>query len=562
MHDLFVLISPRLLSARNAFSRSGRGGTGIRLAVFGLLGLIFWVGILAVSLKVLGYFKSVEQLGALLSFKLLSMMFITLLSLLVFSSILTHLAKLFLSRDLSLVHALPVASRRIYLARWMESTFDSAWMVVVYTLPVFTAFGIVFKGGVLYYLTTLSAMASLAVAASGLSALVVMAAVVLVPASRMRNIFVLLGLVVFVLLFLFFRLLRPERLVDPEVFSTVLLYLSALKTPDLPFLPSTWAYDSLRAALAGAPGEALFNTALCWSFAMFIVFTSVAVADWIYFRGMSKAQAGARRTFRPRSAAVRRSRLLSQPVSAFLVKELKSFFRDQTQWSQLFLLGALVLIYVFNFKALPLDKAPINTLYLQNLLSFLNMGLAAFVLIAVTGRFGFPAVSSENEAFWLVQAAPISIRQFLWIKFCIYVFPLLLLTEILIVVTNIFLNVTPFMMVLSTVSVLLMVPGVIGIGVGLGAIYPNFRAENPAQVVTSFGGLMFMVLSALFVGLFILLEAGPVYTLFMADLNRRPLVFLEWLWVGASFFLAGVLCLVAMIVPMGRGTRSLADTHS
>ena len=88
------------------------------------------------------------------------------------------------------------------------------------------------------------------------------------------------------------------------------------------------------------------------------------------------------------------------------------------------------------------------------------------------------------------------------------------------------------------------------------------RARNPAQVVTSFGGLMFMVLSALFVGLFILLEAGPVYTLFMADLNRRPLVFLEWLWVGASFFLAGVLCLVAMIVPMCRGARSLADTHS
>ena len=75
------------------------------------------------------------------------------------------------------------------------------------------------------------------------------------------------------------------------------------------------------------------------------------------------------------------------------------------------------------------------------------MGLATFVLTAVAARFVYPAVSMEGEAFWIVRSSPVKIRTLLWIKFCLYYVPLLILTEILIVVSNILLHVTPFMMV-------------------------------------------------------------------------------------------------------------------
>ena len=100
-------------------------------------------------------------------------------------------------------------------------------------------------------------------------------------------------------------------------------------------------------------------------------------------------------------------------MKSFAVKEIKTFLRDQTQWSQLFLLAALVVIYVYNFKVLPLDKSPIKTVYLQILFSFLNMGLALFVLTAVSARFAYPAVSQEREAFWLVKSSPLSLNQLL-----------------------------------------------------------------------------------------------------------------------------------------------------
>jgi ABC-2 type transport system permease protein len=188
------------------------------------------------------------------------------------------------------------------------------------------------------------------------------------------------------------------------------------------------------------------------------------------------------------------------------------------------------------------------------------MGLATFVLTAVSARFAYPAVSSERESFWLVKSAPIPLRSFLWIKFFIYFFPLLALTEILIIATNILLKVTPFMMVLSIINVFFMVPGIVAMGIGFGAAYPDFKSENPAQAVTSFGGLLFMMVCAGYIGTVIVLEAGPVYNLFMADINARVLTVIERIWIFVSFGLAFILSILAVVMPMNFGEKKLANT--
>jgi ABC-2 type transport system permease protein len=186
------------------------------------------------------------------------------------------------------------------------------------------------------------------------------------------------------------------------------------------------------------------------------------------------------------------------------------------------------------------------------------MGLALFVLTAVSARFAYPAVSMEREAFWLVKTSPLSLKAFLWIKFFIYYFPLLILTEILIIATNMLLNVTPFMMVLSTVTVFLIVPGIVAMGIGFGAAYPDFKAENPTQTVTSFGGLIFMMVCAGYIGAIVLLEAGPVYHLFMADIRGKNILLGTWLWIVGSFSAVFVLSITAIILPMRFGGNRLS----
>jgi ABC-2 type transport system permease protein len=510
---------------------------------------------------VLHYFKGIEDIGDLLAYKLLSMILIVSSALLLFSSILTSLARLFLSRDLLLVHSMPVASYRIFIARWIDSTADSSWMVIVFSMPVFLAYGIVFGAGLAYYAGTLLALCWLAVITSALSALLVMIGVMIVPATRMRSVVMLMGVLLFVVLYLAIRLMRPEQLVDPEVFDSVLVYLSSLQAPAAPFLPTTWASDSIQTALTGAIGTSLFHLALSASFAVVVFCLAVITADAIYFRGFSKAQTASTRVMRSRGISERLFRFLPGPVRAFTVKEIKTFLRDQTQWTQLFLIAALLVIYIYNFDALPLEKSPIQTVYLQNLFAFLNMGLALFVLTAVAARFAYPAVSLEKEAFWLVKSAPLSLRSFLRIKFFMYYLPLLALTEILIVATNMLLKVTPFMMALSTVTVFCLVPGIVAMGIGLGAAYPDFKAENPAQTASSFGGLVFMLACAAYIGVVILLQAGPVYWLFMADLHGRPLSTAAWFWIVAAFSAAFALSILAVILPLRFGEKRLHQIH-
>ncbi len=555
MNPIITLLIPRLLSFKNQ-----KNSSAVKLFVFAALGVVFWGGLFMVSLRILEYFQSIEELGNILAWKLLSMVLLIYFSLLIFSSLLAALSKLYLSKDLLLVHAMPVPAHQIFLARWLESAMDSSWMIIIYTLPVLISYGVIYHAGIWYYILILLVLLLLSVIASVLSAMGVMAAVVVIPPGRIKSIFVFLGLLLFLLLYVAFRLMRPERLVDPEAFETVLTYLSILKTPSSPFLPSTWAYDALYASLNGFIRDGILDLFLLFTCAGALISAAVILADFVYAKGISKSQTARKPLLGPgdfKTPWILGG--LPRPVQAFVVKEIKTFFRDQTQWSQIFLILALIVIYIYNFKVLPLEKSPIKAVHLQNILSFLNMGLAAFVLTAVTGRFAYPAVSIEGEAFWLVQCAPVHIRTFLWIKFFIYFIPLLILTELLIVTTNIMLNVEPFMMVLSVTTILFMVPAVVSLGIGLGAAYPDFNAENPAQAITSFGGLMFMMLAAIYITAVIVLEASPVYQIYMARVFNHHLSRIQWAWIIGAFILAIGVSVFAIICPMKYGQHMLSN---
>jgi ABC-2 type transport system permease protein len=530
----------------------------IKTVLLSIVGLAFWTGIFGISLRVLTYFQQIEELGNILARKLLLMVLVTFLGLMIFSAILSILSKLYLSRDLDLVHSLPAPRSQIFTARWIESTVDSSWMVIVYTLPVLIAYGVVYRTGAFFYLDILLSLVPLAFISSALSALLVLAAVVVLPANRVRSIFFFLGLAALVIVYISFRVLRPERLADPEAFNSVLAYLQTLDAPASPWLPSTWSFDSLTAALRGEATEALFHSALCWSGAAFVTFIAIGTAHLLYFRGYSKTQTAPGRLIassgKPRG---RFGRHIPGPIRAFTTKELRSFWRDQSQWSQVFLMAALVVIYLYNFSVLPLERSPIDTVFLQNLVSFLNMGLASFVIIAVTARFAYPSVSTEAGAFWIVLSSPISLSTFLWIKFLIYLLPLILLSELLIVATNLLLHVSSFMMILSSATIFFLTPGVVALGIGLGAAYPDFASENPAQTVTSFGGLVFMMISAAYIGVVIILEAGPVHNYLMTNLRGDPISLTLKIWFAVSFSAAFVLSILAVFLPLQFGARRL-----
>jgi ABC-2 type transport system permease protein len=556
-----TLLRPRLLSARNGLRPDRQNSNRTRLYLFSVIGLVFWTGTFLIVYRVLTYFQSVQDFGDILAVKLLSMLIITFFTLLLFSGIINSLSHLYLSRDLSLLHAMPVSIMEIFLSRWLIAAFDSSWMVVAFSLPVFLSYGLVYHAGIVFYLVAMVAILCLCLMASAVSSLLVLLGAAMLPAGKIRTLFVVMGVLLAILLIVVMRLIRPEQLVNPDSFASVVLYLNSMQALSLPYLPTTWITDAVRLALRREWGDALLNLALSASCVFSLVFFNEMAARAIYFRGFSRAQTTAKRLFAPVKLNGRNweslLNFLSRPAKAFAVKEIRSFFRDSTQWPQLFLICALIVVYLYNFSVLPLDKSPMKTVYLQNVFSFLNVGLAAFVLSAIAARFVFPAVSMEGEAFWIIQSAPVSMKTFLWIKFFLYYIPLLILSEILIVVSNILLGVTPFMMVLSVVTILCLVPAVVALAVGLGARYPDFKSENPAMSATSFGGVLFMLLSFGLIALIIMLEAGPVYQIFMSRMYGRGFALWQIFWFVFSFAFALFLCVFTVFYSMKLGEKNL-----
>lgn len=563
MKTISPLLKPRILSAWNNLRSGDKRSFRIRFLVFGAIGLLFWSGAFFMCYRVLLYFQSVQDFGNILAMKLLSMVVMTFFALLIFSNIINSLSHLYLSRDLQLLHSLPVCAHDIFFSRWLISTFDSSWMVVLFSLPVFLSYGIIYKAGLFFYLIDGLAIIFMCLITSALSGILVLLGAKILPAGRIRAIFIILGVILTLILVLALRLTRPEQLVNPDSFASAVLYLNSMQTPNSPLLPTTWIADAIKAALNNEFKSSLFNIALAGSCAFMFIFFAGIIAQAVYFRGFSKSQTTPGRLF----AAIKHKGLywenlfnfLPRQAKAFAVKEIRTFFRDSTQWPQLFLMGALIVIYLYNFSVLPLDKSPIKTIYLQNLFSFLNMGLAAFVLSAIAARFVFPAVSMEGAAFWIIRAAPVSLKTFLWIKFFVYYVPLILMAELLIVASNLLLQVSPFMMVLSIITIFCLVPALVAMGIGLGAVYPDFQSENPAQSVTSFGGLLFMILSLALIAAVVILEAGPVYYVFMAGVHRQSLTLWQIAWLIGSFTIAFSLCLFAILYPMRLGEKRLQN---
>jgi ABC-2 type transport system permease protein len=336
-----------------------------------------------------------------------------------------------------------------------------------------------------------------------------------------------------------------------------------LAAPSWSFLPSFWFSESVTPYLQKSASHAGFYLGCLWSTAAALGVIGSWVSQALFFPGWTKSQE-ARKAYLARVPAFNRllhaaSRPLRPQARAMVLKDSKTFFRDTTQWSQLILLMALVVVYLYNFSVLPLDQTPMPSFFLQNLFSFLNLGLAGFVLSAVAGRFAFPGVSHEGFSFWIIRSSPLSLRTFLWSKFWTGLIPLLILAEALIFLSNWLLKVTPFMMVISSVTILFLTCGIVALAVGVGAVYPQFKLENAARMAWGMGGAVYMILSMIFIGLVVLLEAWPVYTIFMARFHQRTLSYLQW--AGILFSFAGVVVLIgiSIFLPMKVGLKKLQE---
>jgi ABC-2 type transport system permease protein len=553
------LLRPKLRIKVNR-ARTSRGKL-FKGALLGFVGLFFLSFIFAVIYRMLLYFRGTQGIGDLLAGKLLGLAFLTFFMILLLSNVITALSTFFLSDDLELLVAAPVDRLHLYGARLLETIVDSSWMVALLAVPLLVAYGVVYSAGGSYYLLAAAVVAAFLVLPAVMGAAFTLMLVNVFPARRTRDLLALIGLLAAAGVVALFRFLRPERLMRPEEFRDLVDFMAVLRTPSSVWLPSEWAAEALMSHLNGFldPHPLLMLTSTAGAF----VVLGATLHARFYASGFSRAQEGAqRKEGRTRARWLDRSLGRARPATRELVeKEVRVFFRDTTQWSQLILLGVLVVVYVYNILQLPLYTGEQVSFLLVNVVSFLNLGLAGFVVAAIAARFVFPAMSLEGRMMWLLRSSPMEVRTLFWTKYWVGTLPLLAVALPLIVVTNVLMDATPFILVLTTVTMVAVTFALTAMALGIGALFPNYDTENVAEIPTSFGGLLFMMAAVLYLGGVVVLEGWPVYA-YLAGGGQSggsdALAFLALGLLGATLLTAG-----AIGVPLRLGIRRVeaGDIH-
>lgn len=539
MGMLPLFLRQRYLSIRNSFTRR----SALRRLPFIAIGIGFWLLLYLGSRGTLLFVRTLGPFGDALAERLLAMIFFSLTGFLALSNIITGLSSFYLSREIPFLLSKPLLTRDIIRLKTLETILNSSWMVLSFVPPVFIAYGEVYGATAVYYCSVPAALVLLILLTAGLGISLAHLLARLFPARRSRDFLFGLGLMLFLAAYFVMKSSIPSGSAGLEDIVSSFMRFST----DSPLLPGTWVLLAVLPTLKQKSPD-LFYAAVLVSNSLFLLLLSSLIGTGLYMQNIGRLQPAGRA-----GGQGFLSRLYLQGRYALLYKDLRIFVRDTGQWSQLFIILALVLVYVYNFRTVPLaafSGAP----FLKEILVLVNLALAGLVLSAVSARFVFTSVSLEGQAFWVVRSAPVDLGRFLWSKFFQGCAPVAVLVCLLVFLTNTALAVTGRLMYLSLAIVLLLCVSVSGLGAGLGALFPRFTYENIASVSMGIGGMTFMILAF---SLVLLTLSGVSWVFYAITVNGGQMT------AAGKIGVAAVTCAVilanaaAFYIPMRRGARAL-----
>lgn len=500
------LLAPFFRTLRNRFFPAG--AFPLKTLSVILFGLLVCLAFYFVTQKVVSYFHRQNELGVILSLKIFEMGWIVMFAMLIFSCMVSAVSTLFLSQDNEIIFASPVPAHEIYFMRYITTTIYTSWMMIVFSIPVFGAFGSVFNAGWLYLPLMFVSVICTALIASGFGMGITVFLVRFFPARQTKDIIFYLSLCFGIFIYIVFRMLKPENLVNPDQYGHFVEYLSSISQPAGPYVPASWAANLLSLYLLDREIDWLLLSLLIIS-----VPSLFFIGEWamrhFFLTAFSRSQEsfGGFRTF------TQQEKYEPGIQKWIFKKESKTFLRDSAEWSQIFMIAALVIVYLYSFKALPVERSPFKTEYITNLISFLNVGVAGFMVTSLSARFVFPAVGGETAAFWIIASSPLTMERFLWYKFVFYVLPFSVFSLFLVLCSDYLLGIKGPMWWFSILSSLLICWTVVGMAVGFGAMYADFKAENRTAALGGMGALVFLFSSMTVVFVILASAALPMYRL-------------------------------------------------
>ncbi len=543
---LFQLLRCIIRNEIKTFSEKSR----FKIFVVTSFGLFFWAGLFFLFLKGFIFFgKHIPpSFHDLVIDYLFSVFYFSLFAMLIFSSLIIAFSVFFQNKETHYLMTCPIAPENIFLYKFFETFLFASWAVLFLGIPVGLAYGIQQQVSLVFYPLLILSFLPYIILPCVIGSLCAFLVVLYISKFRRFLGFLFVCFLLFATCYLAYSIMNLRE--DTSTYTAGWLFglLDYLNFTRGSLLPSIWMSHTMLAAAHRDYGEFIFQFALLTSSALALVTINYWLAHYRYFKAWSIMHSTKRKKkiwkLEFLSKFLRIFFFLKVRARLFLEKDLKIFIRDPIQWTQFAILFGLLLLYILNLRTLQYDQ---RTVFWKQMVATLNLMATALTASTFASRFVFPMLSLEGKRFWTLGVMPIQRKSILYAKFTFAVTCMFIMSQSLVFLSSFMLRLSWQVMALHSVTMIAVVMGVAGLSVGLGAIYPNFREDNPSKIVSGFGGTLNLMLNIVFVITIIVLQLTPLYLILKKQAS--PYIFYTLGAVGL------IVSAIACILPMYLGIR-------
>jgi ABC-2 type transport system permease protein len=487
---------------------------------------------------------------------LFDLLFFTLGSMLLFSTGIILYASLFTSPETRFLLCSPARADQIFATKFQGAIAFSSWGFVVLGIPIFLAYGLVSGVPLYFYILLPLYLLGYVLLPGSVSAALCLLLVRYMPRNRYQF-FGLVGAVALIIggvwLYRVGIGLKNSIASNGRELNDLIGQFDLLRSG---LTPSHWMSRGMMAAARGEIVGALVPLAQVWSNGLVLFVLATWLAKRVYRTAYNRL-AGSGRGKKIYKAS-RLDRLMESLVfyldprtRVLVVKDFRTFRRDPTQWALLIIFGLLMMFGASNFRQYYAAELAVMDKYA---ISLVNLCGTAILVCAGLSRFIFPLISLEGRKFWILGLTPISRDQLLRGKFAFAATGSLIIMEGLILVSDLLIGLPLEGFLLHAVVAAIIALGLSAINVGLGAYMPTFQETDPSKIVVGFAGTVNMVVGLGFIVAVIGLMAVPFHT---AQLTKKMSDGVLNPWIFAGMPIALILGVIAVILPMRAGAKSL-----
>ncbi|NOZ64128.1 MAG: hypothetical protein GXO71_04220 [Caldiserica bacterium] len=541
MSSFLKLLRLRLWILRNVLLRYK--GSWFKVLVIFFFSLSFLLGMFFLFREGFQFLKTIPLISELVINRLFYFLFLFTFFLMLFSAILTSYSTFFSRGETDLLISLPLSFRVIFVYKFIEITFYTSWSFIFLGIPFFSAYAVINHLPASFYAVMAVLVIPFVLLSSGLGALFTLL-LSRMMALRGWRIYIAGIFIASIPIFYFLYKIFSLPPLPSDLFSVVKQVFSHFQLSQHAYLPSYWVAKGLFLFLKGEIGKMNRYILLLYSSSFLLFGLLLLLSGFLYFPAFSNVRGSLREkrisgNFSPLSLLISLFSFLPRKYRALVQKDIKNFFRDPRQWSQFLIFFGILGVYIINLRSYRYFTV---TPSFKMMISLVNIAAMGFILSTLTTRFMFPQMSLEGKRIWIIKLSSLTLREVLWEKFYITFSFCFFVVALLSNLTNILLQVSPLLYLVGNIMVLCMSLSLTSLSVGLGAVFPDFSSDNPAKIVSGFGGTVNFILGIIYVLLVVSLISIPFSLRYiLIKINDRVfivLVRLALIWISGITFLS------------------------